>query len=157
MPATKLDARNSPASPVLSSFLSDLIPTLLMNTAVYTGCRIPINWYNQSNVLLVTKVEGKEQTKEFHVGNSKINLQIPQFIADTTRIEIIQWRDEFSRYELTLESSTNELQPSTLSRPWRQWKDEISQAVGGLDHVIDKITHLINFQLDFPNHGSYGC
>jgi hypothetical protein len=150
-------ALNSATAPVLANFMSDMIPTLLMNTAVFTGCKIPINWYNQWNVLLITKVEGKQhQTREFQIGNSKINLEIPHFIAETTKIEILQWKDEFWHHELTLESSTNDdkSMAKPKSKPLKQWKDEISQVVGGLDHLISKITHLINFQLEFSNHGT---
>lgn len=156
MPLAKVDGPNSATAPILANFMSDMIPTLLMNTAVYTGCKIPVNWYNQWNMLLVTKVEGKQmQTREFQIGDAKINLEMPHFIADTTKIEISPWKDEFLQQELTLESSTTEKLATKQTRPLKQWKDEISRVVGGLDHLISKITHLFNFQLDFSNHGNY--
>ncbi len=59
------------------------------------------------------------------------------------------------RVEQLLDNSTNEGSLSKpKGRPLKQWKDEISLAIGGLDHVVNKITHLINFQLDFQNHGT---
>jgi hypothetical protein len=155
MPYARSDPRSSQSSPNLASFMADMLSTLLMNTVIYTGCRIPINWYNQSNTLLVTKIEGKQQTKEFQIdAKTKLNVELPLIIADNTKIEILPWCDEFWRHELILENTSEEIISTKMkSRPLQQWKNEISQKIGGLDHIINKITHLFNFQLDFSTHG----